>query len=494
MSVPTASATGARLQKNVLSLPNCIALSVALMGPVLAVVLNAPAAGPQAGGALPLSFLVALIVILFVGNTVVQFARVLPSTGSFYTFTSQGLGGSAGFFTGWLFFGAYTLLVPGLFTATAAFAHDYVKATFNTEVPWWLIAFVFMAIVVVLSVRSIRTSVRVDLTLLAIEVIVFLLLATIAIAMAGNGNTLNAFNPSSSPNGLSGVGIGVVFGILSFIGFDAAAVLGEETRNPTRMIPLAVAGSVIGVGIFYVYVMYGLTAGYHLNSPEGMKAFLADPTPFVTLAHRDAPWLEQLVDLCAIAGLFSCFLALQNTTVRVLFSMGREGALPRALGRVHPRFHSPHIAIYVLTVVTIVVGLAGGAWLGPGATGLYGFTGTIGTVAVVLVYIMCNIALIRYFMSRPDRNLGYHVIAPIIGSLGLLYPLWVVVAPPQTYPFNLVPFIVVGYFILGVIAYFVLRQRAPEKLATFGSVLADEPITKAEEGGRFDDRSSHTHN
>ena len=104
MSVPTASATGARLQKNVLSLPNCIALSVALMGPVLAVVLNAPAAGPQAGGALPLSFLVALIVILFVGNTVVQFARVLPSAGSFYTFTSQGLGGSAGFFTGCLLY------------------------------------------------------------------------------------------------------------------------------------------------------------------------------------------------------------------------------------------------------------------------------------------------------------------------------------------------------------------------------------------------------
>jgi amino acid transporter len=148
----------------------------------------------------------------------------------------------------------------------------------------------------------------------------------------------------------------------------------------------------------------------------------------------------------------------------------------------------------VLTVVTIVVGLAGGAWLGPGATGLYGFTGTIGTVAVVLVYIMCNIALIRYFMRRPDRNLGYHVIAPIIGSLGLIYPLYVVVAPPQSYPFNLVPFIVIGYFILGVIAYFVLRQQSPAKLATFGSVLADEPITKAEEGGRFDDRSSHTHN
>jgi amino acid transporter len=248
---------------------------------------------------------------------------------------------------------------------------------------------------------------------------------------------------------------------------------------------------VIGVGIFYVYVMYGLTAGYGLNDPNQMKAFLNDATPFVTLAHRDAPWLEQLVDLCAIAGLFSAFLALQNTTVRVLFSMGREGALPAALGRVHAKFHSPHVAIYTLTVFTVIVGLAGGAWLGPGATGLYGFTGSIGTVGVVLVYILCNLALIRYFASRPERNIALHVIAPILGCLGLLYPLYVVAVPGQAYPYNLVPYVVGVYVILGLVAYFYLRGRNPEKLAAFGSVVADEPITHAEEGGIFDDRSAH---
>src|ERR1700730_19062934 len=141
-----------------------------------------------------------------------------------------------------------------------------------------------MVVVGVPSVACLNASGQVALTLLTVEVIVFFILATIAIANAGNGNTGAAFSPSSAPTGLSGVGLGVVFGILSFIGFDAAAVLGEETRNPTRMIPLAVAGSVIGVGIFYVFVMYGLTAGYHLNDPKAMADFLKDPTPFVTLA------------------------------------------------------------------------------------------------------------------------------------------------------------------------------------------------------------------
>ena len=85
-----------RLQKGVLSIPNAVALSAAAMAPVLAVVLNAPGAGPAAGEALPLSFLVAFIACLFVGNSVVQFARLLPSAGSFYTFNSAGLGSGAG--------------------------------------------------------------------------------------------------------------------------------------------------------------------------------------------------------------------------------------------------------------------------------------------------------------------------------------------------------------------------------------------------------------
>jgi hypothetical protein len=84
-----------------------------------------------------------------------------------------------------------------------------------------------------------------------------------------------------------------------------------------------------------------------------------------------------------------------------------------------------------------------------------------------------------------------HVIAPIIGTLGFLYPLWVVVAPGQTFPYNLLPFIVGIYVILGIGAYLYLRGSSPQKLAAFGSVVADEPITKAEEGGILDDRSAH---
>ncbi len=464
------------LQRGVLSVPNGIALAAAAMAPVLAVVLNAPAAAPQAGEALPLSFLVAFVACLFIGNNVVQFSRKLPSAGSFYTFNTYGLGRTAGFFTGWLFAIGYGILAPGLFDAFGSFLHDYLLSTFNANVPWWLCSLFGLVIVLGLSLRSIRASVRVDLTLLVMEVIIFLTLAIVAIFNAGGGNTVKAFVPSSSPHGVSGVGLGVVFGILSFIGFDAAATLGEETKNPKRNIPIAVGGALVAVGIFYVFVMYALTAGYHLNNPAQMAQFLKDPNPFVTLAHRYTSWLLQPVELAAVAGLFSCFLAIHNTTVRVMYSMGRDKVIPSVMGRVHQKWFSPHIAILSLAAFTVAVGIGTGLWLGPGATGAYGFTGSIGTVAIVLVYGASSFALIRYFWALPERNVVKHIILPLLGVVAFLYPLWSVAKPGQSWPYNLVFWIVIGWIVVGIGLYGYFRRTAPERIAALGTFVADDEL------------------
>src|ERR1700729_82160 len=106
-TTPTAGAPGQTLEKGILSLRNCLALSAAVMAPVLAVILNAPAGGADAGAALPFAFLIAFIAALFIGNTVIEFAKKLSSAGSFYSFLSQSLGSLSGFFSGWLYGGAF---------------------------------------------------------------------------------------------------------------------------------------------------------------------------------------------------------------------------------------------------------------------------------------------------------------------------------------------------------------------------------------------------
>jgi amino acid transporter len=469
-----------RLQSGHLTLPNCIALSAAVMAPVIAVILNAPAAAAHSQGALPLSFLVAFVGTGFVANTVVQFARRLPSSGLFYNYCSHALGGGAGFYTGWLYFAAYILLAIGLFTANGAYLHNYLLTQFSVGIAWWILSIALMSLVFVLSLRSIKASVRVDLTLLGFEILVFSVLAVIAIAKGGDGNTLHYFSPHASTDGVSGVGLGAVFGILSFIGFESAAVLGEETRNPRRAIPTAVIGATFIIGVFYVFQMYALSAGSHLNDPAQLKTFIADPTPFPTLAHRYANWMTNIIDIAGVLGLFSCFLAVQNATVRVIFSMGRDKVLPGALGAVHQRFHSPYVAIYALTGLSIAAGLGLSAWLGDGLTDVYGWTGSIGTVAIVLVYMLANVGLIKFFWRDPERSIFKHVVAPILGIACFAYPLYSTAKPGQSYPYNLVFWIVLGWLVLGLVAYYVLRTRAPEKLAAVGRVLAADEEELAE--------------
>jgi len=148
--------------------------------------------------------------------------------------------------------------------------------------------------------------------------------------------------------------------------------------------------------------------------------------------------------------------------------------LPPALGRVHPSWFSPYTAIYAQTAFTVIVGLVVGAWLGPGATGAYGWLGTVGTVAIVIVYMLSNIALIRFYSGRRERNTLLHVVVPVLGVLALAYPLWAVAQPGQDYPFNLVPILVLLWLLIGVAIYAYLRVRDPQRLDDAGAVLVEE--------------------
>jgi len=93
---------------------------------------------------------------------------------------------------------------------------------------------------------------------------------------------------------------------------------------------------------------------------------------------------------------------------------------------------------------------------------------------VIIVYILANVALIRFFRSDPERSLWKHVVAPAVGVVALAYPLYYVAKPGQAGHYNLVPYLVLIWIVLGFVAYFVLRARSPEKLQAMGKVLAEE--------------------
>jgi amino acid transporter len=259
-------------------------------------------------------------------------------------------------------------------------------------------------------VRSIKASVNVDLTLLVIEVIVFLIPRWSGLPRtAGSGNSPTyTSHPVVPCIGFAGVGLGVVFGILSFIGSRCATPRGRnEERAGASCSSMA---RWCQLADFYVLMMYLLAAGYGLQSTR--RRWLRswkDSERFVTLRQRHA--LVAATHQRASPHLQLLPRHSQHHRSR-MFSMGRDQVLPASLGRIHQTWYSPIRAIIAQSIFTVESASASGsgsAW----CDWRLRFTGTIGTVAIVIAHIRSNIALVKYFW-KPRRSAVTHV-TPVLG-------------------------------------------------------------------------------
>src|ERR1039457_470491 len=170
-------------------------------------------------------------------------------------------------------------------------------------------------------------------------------------------NLVNAFKgfPAQGRLAAGAIGIGLFFAFWSWVGFETAPNYGEESRDPKRIIPRALSISVIGLGIFYAMTSWASLAGY----PSTHAAIAASQTNaasyFLTPATRYAGhWVSSVMSYLIITGSFACGMAFHNTTARYLYSLGREGLAPKALGRTHPKWKSPHIASVTQSVIAAV--------------------------------------------------------------------------------------------------------------------------------------------
>ena len=168
---------------------------------------------------------------------------------------------------------------------------------------------------------------------------------------------MNAFKgfPAQGRLAAGAIGIGLFFAFWSWVGFETAPNYGEESRDPKRIIPRALYISVIGLGIFYAMTSWASLAGY----PSTHAAIAASQTNaasyFLTPATRYAGhWVSSVMSYLIITGSSACGMAFHNTTARYLYSLGREGLAPKALGRTHPKWKSPHIASVTQSVIAAV--------------------------------------------------------------------------------------------------------------------------------------------
>jgi amino acid transporter len=481
-TTPTTPGTKSTLLRNSVGLGGTVIMSAAIMGPAVSTFFNPQFSTPFSGYATPFIYLAILIVTLIVANGVMEMARVAPSAGSFYTYITRALGPRAGFTTGGLMFIAYALLGPIEVGLIGAYLQQTFLQEFGVNIPWIWIGIVPWVLMVILAFEGIRGSLRVATVLFTAEVLVVVVISVIIIASGGKeGVTLAPFNPAESPNGFPGLVTGFIFAGLSFVGFEGATALGDEAKRPSRTIPMGILLSTLLVGVIYLLGTWALSIGL---GKDGMNNLVGSDTPWNSLAATYAPWMKWFLIIAAVSSMFAVMINSNNGIVRIVNTMGREGLLPKALGRINEKRRTPGVAILwegiFVILVAIIVGLVSGGLGDPiGGFNVYGYLGFALTLAILPVYALVNWATIVYFRKRPDFNWFRHIVLPVVGGLAMVALLVGQIVENQTPPYSWMPWALIVWLVIVIIAAVVLGRTRPEALKRAGSIMATGELQEA---------------
>jgi amino acid transporter len=448
-----------RLRPNSIGLPGVLFQSVTTMAPASAVSFSLGAAIPYAGASLPLVVIITFIVCILIALNISALAKYLPSAGGYFTFVSHGLGNRVGWIAGWLFNLAYLLIVPFQLLVLGPVMDSFMQSTFHVSLGssgWAIWAAVFAVVIFVLTYLGIKVSADLGVVLGAIEIVVFVALSAFLIISAGSQNTVAVFTPTFSRQpglgGWQGVLFGMIFTVLAFAGFESAAPLAEESRNPRKTVSRAIILAVICIGAFYILCSY---AGVVAWGTAKIGTYSQDPNPWGTMAARVwGPW-QILVILAILNSALANSNAGVNAATRVLYAMGRTRTLPPVLARVN-RFGAPSVATILTMVVAIVVALASGFAFTPGSG--FAFLGTVLSLPIIIVYMLTCLSVPFYYWRerKSEWSIWRHIVVPVVPLLVLAVVLVFQFVPLPAAPLVYAGPIAAAWLVIGIVVVFVL--------------------------------------
>jgi amino acid transporter len=206
------------------------------------------------------------------------------------------------------------------------------------------------------------------------------------------------------------------------------------------------------------------------------QALGASPLPFIDGLKASAPALLAVAYIAGITSIIGSLIGGLNSQSRILFNSGREGLLPEFFGKVHPRHQTPHCAMWVFLAIAVALVLGFGLLGGVAPLNYFGFAGTLGTIPIILTYMLTNLALPVYILRHQRNHLDIfrHIVLPIAGTLVMLFPLWGLIQPGQSWPFNVFPWIALGVLILSAIYGIVIARLSPGLAGRIGVYVADQ--------------------
>ena len=446
-----------------------LAQSVAAIAPSAVMATGPALIVLSAGSGTWLSYLFATITVLLIGYCVTQFSTRIASAGSLYSYVASSIGPIPAFAAGWGLVIGYAMIaivgVAGFGIYGGSLLSGLGIPGESTAVLLVLFAVGAVAAVAFAS-YGIKLSTRVSLVLEIFSVSALLIL--FVVVLVDNGFQVDSSQVRAEGSSFDGVTFGIVLAVLGFVGFESAASLGAEAKDPHRAIPRAVLGSGLMVGLMYMLATYASIVGL------GVDGLGSSAAPMSALAESvGMGGFRSIIDIGVAASFFAVTIASVNAAARVLYTMSREQVLPEALGRTHREHRTPHVAtlslLPVLTVIPIVMLLAGTSPLN-----VYAYTGTIGTFGYMTSYLLMAIGMPVFLAHRGERR-GIHLAAAGITAAALLYVVYKNVVPAPPWPFNVLPYLYAAILAAGVAWFLALRARHPERAAQVGTYDEETP-------------------
>ncbi len=468
-----------RLHRGALKLIDISASTMANIGPAYSFFFGFGFLVFTAGVASPLTIIAAIIAIALLGNTLAQFSRAQPSTGGFISFVGKTFGGTSAVTTALLCGAGYIIAISSVLAISGGFLTTVLNYYFGWNVPWIIFSVLLTAGAVLMTVRGVAVSTKLAGFFFAFEMLVLIVVSVAALIQNGGHLSAVPFDPGHITNGFRGLAAGFPLAVYLFIGWENSAALAEETGNPRRNVPRAVFLSIAMMGVGYVLFAYATVTGFNYNGAK----LSAAPIPFISVAHNIAAFLAFFAYVAGMTSTLGVLIAAINSQARLIFNAGREGLLPRWIGRVHPTRRTPVNALYTFTAIAgliIVVWLLGHLIGGHSGSmdplNFFFESSTMGTILVLVVYFLANLALPFYYRKyRPaEFNVVKHIVLPVLGMIAIAVPVYYLTKPGQEQPYNWFPYAALVIVVISVIYAYVMNRRDPGLGERAGSIVADE--------------------
>jgi amino acid transporter len=468
-----------RLHRGALRLVDISASTMANIGPAYSFYFGAGFLFLTAGVAAPLTIIVAAIAIALLGNTLSQFSRVHPSTGGFISYVGKTFGGTSAVTTALLCGAGYVIAISSVLAICGGFLSILLQYYFGWNVPWGIFSVILTAGAMVMMVRGVAVSTKLAGFFFGFEMLVLIVVSVAALIKNGGHLSAVPFNPSHITNGFTGLAAGFPLAIYLFIGWENSAALAEETGNPRRNVPRAVFLSVAMMAVGYVLFAYATATGFKYSA----TALGGSAIPFISVSHDVAAWLAVFAYIAGMTSTLGVLISAVNSQARLIFNAGREGLLPRWLGKVHPRRRTPVNAMFafvgiaaVIIAVWAVLHLAGGSSGAMSSLNFFVESSTMGTILVLVVYFLSNLALPFYYRKYRPQEFSpvKHLVLPVLGMIAIGVPVYYLVKPGQAAPYDWFPYAALGVIVVSVIYALILSRRDPGLGDRVGSIIADE--------------------